>query len=211
MQAALHKVFSRAEEEGWKWVKLEELVHIRNETINPQEHPDEEFELYSIPAYHKTGRPEIRFGREIRSAKVLVQPNDCLFGKLNPHLPKVWLVEPFKGRRQIASTELFPLAPKVKDLVLPSFLFWFLRTAYFKDRMIRKVIGTTQSRKRLSKDDVLEELISLPPLEEQRRIVAYLDKVSKTAESVRKLQQKTEEELEALVPAILDKAFKGEL
>ena len=53
--------------------------------------------------------------------------------------------------------------------------------------------------------------IPLPPLEEQKRIVTYLNKVSRTVESLRKLQQITEKELEKLVPAILDKAFKGEL
>ncbi|MEM2998240.1 MAG: restriction endonuclease subunit S [Thermoproteota archaeon] len=210
MQAALNKVFSRAEE-GWKWVKLKEIVDIRQETLNPQDYPDEEFELYSIPAYHEKGKPEIKVGKEIKSTKIVVQPYDCLFGKLNPHLPKVWLVEPFKGRRQITSTELFPLIPKKENIILINFLFWFLRTPYFTERMVRKVIGTTGSRKRLSKNDVLEEPIPLLPLEEQKIIVSYLDKTKVTIESLEKLQQKTEEELEKLVPAILDKAFRGEL
>jgi type I restriction enzyme S subunit len=77
--------------------------------------------------------------------------------------------------------------------------------------MVRKVIGTTGSRKRLSKGDVLEELIPLPPLEEQKKMIDYLNKISEITQSIRKLQQRTEEELEKLIPAILDRAFKGEL
>jgi type I restriction enzyme S subunit len=52
---------------------------------------------------------------------------------------------------------------------------------------------------------------------EQRRIVAYLDSVQallpshKAMISLRKLQSATGEELSALLPSVLDKAFKGEL
>ena len=41
-------------------------------------------------------------------------------------------------------------------------------------------------------------------------MIAYLDKIREAIESLKKLQRGAEEELEKLVPAILDKAFKGE-
>ena len=107
---------------NWKWKKLGDVVYIRRETIKPQKSPEEEFELYSIPAYHKTGKPVIKLGKEIRSTKFLVYPEDCLFGKLNPHIPKVWLVGPFNGRKQIASTESFPLVPKTKNIMVDLFV-----------------------------------------------------------------------------------------
>jgi type I restriction enzyme S subunit len=53
--------------------------------------------------------------------------------------------------------------------------------------------------------------IPVPPLDEQRRIVAYLDSVQARLASLRELQSATGEELSALLPSILDKAFKGEL
>ena len=193
---------------GWKWVKLGSIIYIRKETINPQEYPEEEFELYSIPAYHETGKPEIKLGREIRSTKIIVYPNDCLFGKLNPHIPKVWLVEPFKGRRQIASTELFPLVPRGKGTILPEFLFWFLKTPYFRDRMVCKVIGTTGSRKRLSRNDVLEELIPLPPIEEQKRIVARIKELMSRIEEAKRLRKLAKEETEKIMQAALHKVFR---
>jgi len=52
---------------------------------------------------------------------------------------------------------------------------------------------------------------------EQRRIVAYLDSVQawlashKGMISLRELQSATGDELSALLPSVLDKAFKGEL
>ena len=53
--------------------------------------------------------------------------------------------------------------------------------------------------------------IKLPPLDEQRRIVAYLDSVQARLASLRELQSQTGEELDALLPSVLDRAFKGEL
>jgi hypothetical protein len=53
----------------------------------------------------------------------------------------------------------------------------------------------------------LEELIPLPPIQEQERIVAHLNRIKETVDSLKKLQQETD--LEKLVPSILNKAFKG--
>ncbi len=59
------------------------------------------------------------------------------------------------------------------------------------------------------------------PLDEQRRIVAYLDGLPPSlrcgdlrqakVNALRELQSKSGEELSALMPSILDKASKGEL
>ncbi len=53
--------------------------------------------------------------------------------------------------------------------------------------------------------------IALPPLPEQRRIVAYLDHLQEKTDALKALQAETSAELDALVPSILDKAFRGEL
>jgi len=49
------------------------------------------------------------------------------------------------------------------------------------------------------------------PLVEQRRIVAYLDSVQARLASLRELRSQTQEKLDALLPSVLDRAFKGEL
>ena len=52
---------------------------------------------------------------------------------------------------------------------------------------------------------------SHPPLPEQRRIVSALDALQAEVAALKRLQAETATELDALLPAILDKAFKGEL
>ena len=46
---------------------------------------------------------------------------------------------------------------------------------------------------------------------EQRRIVAELDALQAEVDALKRLQAETATELDALLPSILDRAFKGEL
>jgi type I restriction enzyme S subunit len=53
--------------------------------------------------------------------------------------------------------------------------------------------------------------LPLPHLPEQRRIVVYLDELQTKVAMLRRLQTETAAELDALLPSVLDKAFKREL
>jgi type I restriction enzyme S subunit len=53
--------------------------------------------------------------------------------------------------------------------------------------------------------------IPVPPLPEQRRIVSELDALQAEVDALKRLQVETAAELDALLPSILDRAFKGEL
>jgi len=53
--------------------------------------------------------------------------------------------------------------------------------------------------------------VPVPPLSEQRRIVAYLDDLQARVDAVKQHQAATAAALNALLPSILDQAFKGEL
>jgi type I restriction enzyme S subunit len=45
----------------------------------------------------------------------------------------------------------------------------------------------------------------------QRRIVGYLDGLARQVAELARLRSETAAELDALLPSVLDKAFKGEL
>ena len=206
MQAALHKVFSRAEEKRWKWVKLRDVLKEDRQTINPQNYPDREFFLITMDCIESdTGRllKIVKcYGKEIKSTKYVFNTKHILYGKLRPYLNKVYVPD----REGICTTEFIPF---VVINALREYVAFYLRKREVVDFAMRHITGTRQPRVII--DELLEYPIPLPPLEEQKNIVASLDKLSKITESLRKLQQSTEEELEQLVPAILDKAFKGRL
>ncbi|MGQ9747825.1 MAG: hypothetical protein ACUVQZ_08720 [Candidatus Caldatribacteriaceae bacterium] len=53
--------------------------------------------------------------------------------------------------------------------------------------------------------------ILLPPLEEQRCIIAHLQAVQEKVKSLKAAQARTDEDLQQLEQAILEWAFRGEL
>lgn len=53
--------------------------------------------------------------------------------------------------------------------------------------------------------------IPLPEMTQQRRIVAELDGLQVEVDMLRRLQAESAVKLDALLPAILDQTFKGEL
>ena len=53
--------------------------------------------------------------------------------------------------------------------------------------------------------------VPVPPLADQRRIVAYLEDLQAKVDALKTLQEETEKELNALMPSILSRAFSGEL
>jgi type I restriction enzyme S subunit len=50
-----------------------------------------------------------------------------------------------------------------------------------------------------------------PPLSEQHRIIAQLNELHQELDALKTLQAETSKELDALMPSVLDKAFRGEL
>ncbi len=58
---------------------------------------------------------------------------------------------------------------------------------------------------------ILITCVNMLLLDKQRCIVACLDSVQARLASLRELQSATGDELDALFPSVLDRAFKGEL
>ena len=78
-------------------------------------------------------------------------------------------------------------------------------------RVIEEMAKTTSGIWKINQGHILAMDIPLPAIEEQRRIVAELDALQAEVDALKRLQAETSAELDALLPAILDRAFKGEL
>lgn len=53
--------------------------------------------------------------------------------------------------------------------------------------------------------------LPLPPPKEQRRIVVHLDALQAKVDALKRLQEQTAAELDALLPSVLDRAFSGKM
>jgi type I restriction enzyme S subunit len=96
----------------------------------------------------------------------------------------------------------FPRNPKELEC---KYLFYATKSLDFTDDVITTAIPG------INRTAIYAHKIPLPPLPEQRRIVTYLDELQAKVDALRRLQAETGAELDALMPAVLDRAFKGEL
>ncbi|MGY4707512.1 restriction endonuclease subunit S [Candidatus Bipolaricaulota sp. J31] len=135
---------------------------------------------------------------------------DILFSHINsdPHLGKTAVYTGYPSVL-LHGMNLLRIKPDPQQ-VLPSFLNcifkWYRSNGVFI-RIAQRAIGQSS----ISQTKLKNLEIPLPPLSEQRRIVAYLDKVQAQVTELKKAQEATEAELHRLEQAILDKAFRGEL
>jgi type I restriction enzyme S subunit len=144
-------------------------------SINPAAYPNETFDLLSIPAYDK-GLPDAALGSEVGSIKQLVQPGDVLVSKIVPHIRRAWVVgAPINGR-QIASSEWIVFRGQDAD---PRYLKHYFLSDGFHRQFMQTVSGVGGSLLRARPKYVAEIKAPLPPLEEQRRIAAILDKADR--------------------------------
>ena len=85
-----------------------------------------------------------------------------------------------------------------------------MNTTQLRER-IESFCTTTAGNIGISATTLKSIPLPVPPLPEQRRIVAHLDDLQAKIDSLKALQAQSAAELDALLPSILDKAFKGEL
>jgi type I restriction enzyme M protein len=101
-----------------------------------------------------------------------------------------------------------PVDPEKADT---RFIWYWLQAPQVRGFIERNAKGTSPTMKKISQGTVMAIPFPRVPLQEQQRIVAELDGLQTKVDRLKGLQQKTAAELDALLPSILDKAFKGEL
>jgi type I restriction enzyme M protein len=109
----------------------------------------------------------------------------------------------------IALTQRLVLLRSDPQFVDPKYVLHFLNSEIFLDQVVAASRGLTVAHIRVG--DIPKFLFPLPPREEQARIVAFLDHVQSKTKALAQLSSEAELELDALLPAILDQAFQGEL
>jgi type I restriction enzyme S subunit len=95
--------------------------------------------------------------------------------------------------------------------IQPAFLDHVLKSPALREQIERGATGTSPTMKNISKAKILALRIPQIGLPEQHRIVTYLDDLQAKIDSLKALQTQSAAELDALLPSILDRAFKGEL
>ncbi|GBE93906.1 restriction endonuclease subunit S [Nostoc cycadae] len=156
---------------GWAEISFGAINEFESQTINPENFPEETFELWSVPSF-LSGKPEIATGSNIGSTKQLVRPNDVLICKINPRINRVWQVGKNSGLRQIASSEWIVLR---SSKIASDYLRYFFSSPSFREQICNGVSGVGGSLTRAQPKRVATFLVPVAPLNEQKRIVYKLN------------------------------------
>jgi type I restriction enzyme S subunit len=113
-----------------------------------------------------------------------------------------------KGVRLAMTHTLCVLKPNPSHL-LPRYALLFARSPRFLNALT-STMNPNVGVPTLGLGVIRAARMPLPSIAEQRRVVAYLDDFQAKVDTVKKLQEESEEELNALVPSILSRAFAGE-
>jgi type I restriction enzyme S subunit len=92
----------------------------------------------------------------------------------------------------------------------PEYLCSLIGSAYGKD-YFRAASKQTTNLASINQRQLKAFKAFKPPLEEQRRIIAYVDALQSNLDALKRHQAETANKLDALMPSILNKAFSGEL
>lgn len=164
--------------ESWKWVRVAQIV-----TLNPKNDLDDDLEVAFIPmpcvqdGFRNQHTFEIKKWKEIKKGFTHFADGDIGVAKITPC---------FQNRKSVifknlisgygAGTTELTVVRTINETVLPEYLLWFFKSEYFIANGVKSFTGTA-GQQRIHKDYLATCLIPLPPLAEQKRIVAKLKEI----------------------------------
>lgn len=100
---------------------------------------------------------------------------------------------------------------RTKATLLPDYLVAYFAAPFAQDYFRQGKTGLAESQVNISREKLLRLPICVPPLAEQHRLLNWIASIREKAISLASTQQRISPEIDALLPAILDRAFRGEL
>ena len=150
-----------------------------------------------------------RFG-DVQSSYTYFRDGDVLLAKITPCFEngKLGIAQNLVNGVGFGSSEYLVIRPS--DLLLSEYVYYAISRNEFIDQGKRVMTGSV-GHKRVPKDYVSELQIPLPPLDEQKRIVAKLDEASQTSSLLRSNIIGRKKSASELQSSILAAAFAGAL
>ena len=197
--------------ESWKWVRLGDCTGYSQTKpkISPKDITDDMWSLDLEDIQKESGAILTRTTaskRKITGDKVLFYKGQVLYSKLRPYLKKI-LIAPDNG---ICTPELVPFNTY---LVYANYIVYVLRSPHI-DYVVNSVTYGVKMP-RVGTETMVNLLIPLPPLSEQKRIVAKIEDllplIGRYAVAYEKLEQFNAKFPEDMKKSILQYAIQGKL
>lgn len=153
---------------SWAWATFDEVAHVASNLVSPFDYPN----LPHIAPNHiqaETGRllPFSTVAEDgVKSPKHLFAEGHILYSKIRPYLAKV-VTAKFDG---LCSADMYPIATELDAGYLTLWLRSPAFTGFAARHQGRSVLP------KINKEALAKLPVPVPPLEEQRRIAAALEK-----------------------------------
>jgi type I restriction enzyme S subunit len=197
----------------WKWCEFHQVAEFENGDRS-KNYPNRSEYVEKGVAWINTGHIErdgsLALGRmnyitpakfrTLRGGKI--RPGDLVYCLRGATFGKTAFVEPF-AEGAIASS-LMIVRPK--PLVLGRFVYYYLISPFGRTQLLRFDNGTAQPN--LSAGNVRKYFIALPPLTEQKRIVAKVDELMSLCDRLEAGLTASEEARDCLLDALLHEALE---
>ena len=177
--------------ENWTWSSLNQIGE-----INPRNEAPDNLEVSFVPMsgisqlYSGSIIAETRLWGSIKQGFTHFAEGDIVLAKITPCFEngKAVVMRNLKNGIGAGTTELHVCRPILKSMSL-DYIFIFLKSPYFSFEGQKNMTGTA-GQKRLPTDYFATKAFPLPPLSEQKRIVAKVDSLMALCDRLESLQKK---------------------
>jgi len=208
MDSVVDAILAESSRAGWPSLPLREVA-IVNPPPSPTEGPVAFVPMSAVDEkLGKIADPEIRQIEEIKTGYKQFRRGDVIFARITPCMQngKSAVVEVDGVEYGYGSTEFHVLRPSNK--LLPEWLHRVVRSRGFRERAMQAFTGTA-GQQRVPAGFLQEARITVPPIEDQRRLVAHIDRVLGLGDEVRRKRELELERATALSSSVLNSGFTG--
>jgi len=185
------------------------VVPLGNFLTERQDTPDlDDLITGEVPIISKigfnTGNIELRDDGKTRTKMILIRPGDLVLSGINAAKGAIAIYDQ-KNIKPVAATIHYSSYAVDKTQADIKFLWWLLRSSTFRDSLRHYVPGGIKTE--LKAKRFLPIPIPLPPLDEQRRIVARIEELAAKVEQAQSLRQKSVLETQAVLTTAINKVL----
>ncbi len=196
--------------EGWELTTIGEVT-LPYETIQPTKEAEKEFQYIDIGSIDNSTQtitnPKSFLGKDAPSrARRVVKTDDVLFSTVRTYLKNIARV-PIGLDGVLTSTGIAVL--RSSSSIDSDFLFHWVLSEQFIQKMSSSMDGTLYPA--VTDKDVSIASIPLPPLNEQKRIVAAIEALRERSQKARSALSAIPELCDKFRQSILTAAFRGDL
>jgi type I restriction enzyme S subunit len=200
--------------ESWAWKQLDEVAEI-NPTLD-RDQIEEDISVSFVPmkrVEELSGHIDLSETRpisEVASRYTYFAEGDVIFAKITPCMEngKTAIAEGLENGVGFGSTEFHVVRPS--DDLLDSWAFYYLIQEGFRRDAKRRMTGSA-GQKRVPTGYMEKIQLPVPPLSEQRRIVAKIEEFSSGLDAGVADLKKTQKQLQRYRKSVLQAAVEGRL